>query len=161
MRAQYYRRRGYLVFKLDNRGSARRGLAFEAAIRHDMGNAEVADQAAGVAWLVSEGLTDPARVGIYGWSYGGYLSAMALMKASDVFAAAVAGAPVTSWDGYDSHYTERYMGRGGRGAGLASSILFTSILFVFRYTRNPSLGRYFVLQFFFWGVVFFSSRHLF
>ena len=66
MRAQYYRRRGYLVFKLDNRGSARRGLAFEAAIRHDMGNAEVADQAAGVAWLVSKGLADPARVGIFG-----------------------------------------------------------------------------------------------
>ena len=59
---------------------------------------------------VAEGLADPSRVGIYGWSYGGYLSAMCLAKAPDVFRCAVSGAPVTSWDGYDTHYTERYMG---------------------------------------------------
>ena len=111
MRAQYYRDHGYLVFKLDNRGSSGRGIAFEAAIKRDMGNVEVADQVAGIEWLVSRRLADPRRVGIYGWSYGGYLSAMALMKAPDVFSAAVAGAPVTFWEGYDSHYTERYMGR--------------------------------------------------
>ena len=109
MRAQYLRGLGYLVFKLDNRGSARRGLQFEGALRHDMGNIEVADQVDGVNWLVEQGLTDEKRVGIYGWSYGGYMSAMALAKAPETFQAAVAGAPVTSWDGYDTHYTERYM----------------------------------------------------
>ncbi|TFG95990.1 MAG: S9 family peptidase, partial [Myxococcales bacterium] len=110
LRAQYYRDHGFLVFKLDNRGSARRGLAFEGALRHDMGNIEVQDQVDGVRWLVEQGLADPERVGIYGWSYGGYLAAMALAKAPDTFRAAVAGAPVSSWDGYDTHYTERYMG---------------------------------------------------
>jgi dipeptidyl-peptidase-4 len=110
LRAQYYRNRGYLVFKLDNRGSARRGLAFEGALRHDMGNIELQDQVDGVKWLVEQGLADPERVGIYGWSYGGYLAAMALAKAPETFRAAVAGAPVSSWDGYDTHYTERYMG---------------------------------------------------
>ncbi len=110
LRAQYLRDRGYLVFKLDNRGSARRGLAFEGALRHDMGNAEVQDQVAGVEWLVDKGLADPKRVAIYGWSYGGYMAAMALARAPETFQVAVAGAPVTHWDGYDTHYTERYMG---------------------------------------------------
>jgi len=110
MRAQLFRAKGYLVLKLDNRGSARRGLAFEGAIQHKMGGIEIEDQVCGVKWLVQNQLADPERVGIYGWSYGGYMSAMALAKASDVFKAAVAGAPVTAWDGYDTHYTERYMG---------------------------------------------------
>jgi dipeptidyl-peptidase-4 len=110
MRAQYLRSLGFLVFKLDNRGSAWRGLAFEAALDRDMGNIEVQDQVDGVRWLVAQGLADPTRVGIYGWSYGGYLAAMCLMRAPDTFHVAVAGAPVTHWDGYDTHYTERYMG---------------------------------------------------
>lgn len=110
MRAQYLRSLGYVVFVLDNRGSARRGLMFEGAIKHDMGHHEVEDQQDGVAWLVEQGHTDSARVGIYGWSYGGYMSAMSLMRAPETFKVAVAGAPVTSWDGYDTHYTERYMG---------------------------------------------------
>ncbi len=110
MRAQYLRNLGFLVFVLDNRGSARRGLAFESAIKHDMGHAEVEDQVDGVRWLVAHGLADPNRVGIYGWSYGGYMAAMALATAPETFQAAVAGAPVTQWDGYDTHYTERYMG---------------------------------------------------
>jgi len=110
MRAQYLRSKGYLVLSVDNRGSARRGLHFEGAIKHDMGNLEVADQVAGVRKCIELGLTDAKRVGIYGWSYGGYMSAMALAKEPDVFAAAISGAPVTHWDGYDTHYTERYMG---------------------------------------------------
>ena len=110
LRAQYLRDHGYLVFKLDNRGAARRGLAFEGALRHDMGTVEVEDQVAGVEWLVAQGLTDPARVAIYGWSYGGYMAAMALARAPDTFKVGIAGAPVTHWDGYDTHYTERYMG---------------------------------------------------
>ncbi len=110
MRAQYLRENGFLVFVLDNRGSARRGLAFEGKIKHDMGNIEVQDQVDGVRWLVAQGLADPARVGIYGWSYGGYMSLMSLARASETFKVAVAGAPVTHYDGYDTHYTERYMG---------------------------------------------------
>ncbi len=110
MRAQYLRSLGFLVFVLDNRGSARRGLAFEGAIRWDMGHHEVEDQVDGVRWLVSRGLADPQRVGIYGWSYGGYLAEMCLLRAPEVFKVAVAGAPVSGRDGYDTHYTERYMG---------------------------------------------------
>ncbi len=110
MRRQWLRRLGYLVVVADNRGSAARGLDFEGAIRWDAGNLEVADQAAVVRELASRGLVDAERVGITGWSYGGYASAMALARAPDVFKVAVAGAPVTHWDGYDTHYTERYMG---------------------------------------------------
>ncbi len=110
MRAQLLASRGYLVFKLDNRGSARRGLAFEGALRHDMGNVEIQDQVDGVRWLANQGLADSHRVGIYGWSYGGYMAAMALARAPETFRLGIAGAPVTHWDGYDTHYTERYMG---------------------------------------------------
>jgi dipeptidyl-peptidase-4 len=110
LRAQYLRSLGFLVAVVDNRGSARRGHAFEAALYRNMGDVEVRDQADAVRELVARGLADPARVGIYGWSYGGYLAAMCLARAPDVFACACAGAPVTHWDGYDTHYTERYMG---------------------------------------------------
>ncbi|MEO7003406.1 MAG: DPP IV N-terminal domain-containing protein [Ktedonobacterales bacterium] len=109
LRIQYLRSLGYLVFQLDNRGSARRGVAFEGAIRRCMGTVEVDDQVDGVRWLVEQGLSDPQRVGVMGWSYGGYMALRCLEKAPDVFAVAVAGAPVTSWDGYDTAYTERYM----------------------------------------------------
>jgi len=110
MRAQRLAESGYAVLKVDNRGSAHRGLQFEGAIKYDMGNLEVDDQVAGVRHLVGMGVADPKRVGIYGWSYGGYMSAMCLFKRSDIFSVAVSGAPVTHWDGYDTHYTERYMG---------------------------------------------------
>jgi dipeptidyl-peptidase-4 len=110
MRRQWLRSLGYLVVVADNRGAAGRGLAFEGAIRWNAGDLEVRDQVAVVEALVERGLVDPARVAINGWSYGGYLSAMALARAPETFTAAVAGAPVTHWDGYDTHYTERYMG---------------------------------------------------
>ncbi|CAM9102650.1 unnamed protein product, partial [Phaeothamnion confervicola] len=110
MRAQWLRDLGFCVLKVDNRGSFRRGLAFEGWIKHCMGSVEVLDQEDAVRWLVGRGLADPARVGMYGWSYGGYLTAMSLCKAPQTFRVGVAGAPVTSWDGYDTHYTERYMG---------------------------------------------------
>jgi len=110
LRAQYLRQQGFVVAVLDNRGSTDRGLAFEGTLRHRMGTVEVDDQVRLVEALVADGLADPARVGIYGWSYGGYLSALCLARRPDVFRAACAGAPVTSWDGYDTHYTERYMG---------------------------------------------------
>ena len=109
MRAQYLRQRGFLVVACDNRGGVWRGKAFEDAVYRNLGDLEVQDQVAVVEQLVGEGLADRDRVGIYGWSYGGYLSAMCLARAPKVFKAAVAGAPVTHWDGYDTHYTERYM----------------------------------------------------
>lgn len=110
LRAQYLSQLGFLVFKMDNRGSARRGLVFEGALRHNMGDAEVQDQVDGVEWLVDQGLADPDRIGVYGWSYGGYMAVMCLARAPETFHVAVAGAPVAHWDGYDTHYTERYMG---------------------------------------------------
>jgi dipeptidyl-peptidase-4 len=109
LRAQYLAQRGFLVFKLDNRGSARRGLHFEGAIQRRLGSLEVQDQVDGVRWLMDRRLIDGGRVGIYGWSYGGYMAIMCLLTAPDVFKVAVAGAPVVDWDGYDTHYTERYM----------------------------------------------------
>ena len=110
MRVQYLRSLGYMVFSLDNRGSARRGVAFEAAIKHNMGDIEVRDQVDGVHWLIAQGLADPDRVGMYGWSYGGYMTLMCLSRTQDVFKMGVSGAPVVHWNGYDTHYTERYMG---------------------------------------------------
>lgn len=110
MRVQRLRSLGLAVVKCDNRGSSRRGLAFESAIRRRLGRLEVLDQVTAVRHLVKRGVADPTRVGIYGWSYGGYLAAMCLCRAPDIFHVAIAGAPVTSWDGYDTHYTERYMG---------------------------------------------------
>ena len=97
------------MIKCDNRGSFHRGLAFEGALQGDMGNIEVKDQECAARHFAKQGLVDMARVGMFGWSYGGYMSAMALCRAPKTFCCAVAGAPVTSWDGYDTHYTERYM----------------------------------------------------
>ena len=82
----------------------------EAAVKKNLGRFEVLDQVTAVRYLVMKRIADPLRVGIYGWSYGGYLAAMCLCRAPDVFSVGIAGAPVTSWDGYDTHYTERYMG---------------------------------------------------
>jgi dipeptidyl-peptidase-4 len=110
LQLQYLRRQGFLVLRLDNRGSARRGMEFESALYHHMGTVEVDDQVDGVRWLVQQGLADRSRVGVTGWSYGGYMTLMCMVKAADVFSVGVAGAPVTSWDGYDTAYTERYMG---------------------------------------------------
>ena len=106
---QYLRQQGFLVFRLDNRGSARRGIRFEGALKHKMGTVEVDDQVDGVRWLIEQGLADPERVGVFGWSYGGYMTLMTLTCAPDTFKAGVAGAPVIHWDAYDTAYTERYM----------------------------------------------------
>ncbi|PSS33001.1 Dipeptidyl aminopeptidase [Actinidia chinensis var. chinensis] len=110
MRAQYLRSKGILVWKLDNRGTARRGLKFEGALKYNAGRIDAEDQLAGAEWLIKQGLAKVGHIGLYGWSYGGYLSAMALARFPEVFSCAVSGAPVTSWDGYDTFYTEKYMG---------------------------------------------------
>ena len=110
LRAQYLAQHGFVVLKVDNRGSANRGLAFEGAIARNMGDIEVRDQVDGVRALAQRDYVDSERVGIYGWSYGGYMTLMSLLRAPGVFKVGVSGAPVTHWDGYDTHYTERYMG---------------------------------------------------
>jgi dipeptidyl-peptidase-4 len=100
---------GFLVWTLDNRGSWGRGHAFESVIFKDMGRAELADQLDGVSYLKSLPFVDPARIGLTGWSYGGYMTLYAMTHAPDAFKCAVAGAPVVDWKLYDTIYTERYM----------------------------------------------------
>ena len=107
---QVLAQQGYVIWQLDNRGSKGRGHAFETPIYHRTGKTELADQLEGVQYLVQQGFVDPARIGIYGWSYGGYMTLYSLLNAPDTFRAGIAGAPVTSWRNYDTIYTERYMG---------------------------------------------------
>ncbi|MGQ9634485.1 MAG: S9 family peptidase [Bryobacteraceae bacterium] len=102
--------RGYVIWKLDNRGMAGRGHVFETPLFRRFGRQELEDQKAGVQHLLSLGFVDPARVGIYGWSYGGYMTLYAMLNAPEIFQAGVAGAPVTDWRNYDTIYTERYLG---------------------------------------------------
>jgi len=106
---QYLAQHGYVVFALDNRGSGLRGTKFETALGLRMGGIEVQDQVRGAEFLRTLPFVDAKRIGIYGWSYGGYMTLMCLMQAPEVFAAGVAGAPVTDWALYDTHYTERYL----------------------------------------------------
>jgi dipeptidyl-peptidase 4 len=102
--------KGFVIFMLDNRGSSGRGHNFETPIYHHFGSAELADQVAGVKWLSKQPYIDSARVGIWGWSFGGYMTCEAMLRAGEVFKAGFAGAPVTDWRRYDTIYTERYMG---------------------------------------------------
>ncbi len=102
--------RGFVVWQLDNRGSTGRGHRFESAIWHDMGAHELSDQKEGIQYLLSLGFVDPQRIGLYGWSYGGYMTLYTVTHAPGLIKAAIAGAPVTNWRNYDSIYTERYMG---------------------------------------------------
>jgi dipeptidyl-peptidase-4 len=107
---QFYTRQGYVVFRIDNRGMANRGKRFEDVIYRQMGIPEVRDVLVGVDWLKAQPFVDGDRVGIQGWSYGGYMTLMTILQAPEgTFAAAVAGAPVTDWALYDTFYTERYM----------------------------------------------------
>ncbi|HEX3772262.1 MAG TPA: prolyl oligopeptidase family serine peptidase [Polyangiaceae bacterium] len=110
LRALRLVRSGIAVFKLDNRGTGGRGLAFEQGLARNFGHLEVDDQVRGVRHLIEAGVADASRVAIYGWSYGGYMAARCLFRAPTVFRAAVVGAPVVRWQEYDTAYTERYMG---------------------------------------------------
>lgn len=107
---QYFARKGYVVFSLDNRGIVRQGKAFQDEIHLQLGRVEVVDQMVGLDWLRRQNFVDAERIAIFGWSYGGYVSLMALAQNPDQFAAGVAVAPVTDWALYDTHYTERYLG---------------------------------------------------
>ncbi|EQD67297.1 dipeptidyl-peptidase IV, partial [mine drainage metagenome] len=99
-----------VVFTLDNRGMARRGRAFADAVYHRFGKVEVQDQTTGIDWLRRQPWVDPARIGVFGWSFGGYLTVMMLAQDSAQLAGGVAVAPVTNWRLYDTVYTERYLG---------------------------------------------------
>ncbi len=107
---QLFAQQGYVVFELDNRGSSNRAKRFEDPIFGRLGHVEVDDQLQGVAFLKQHAWVDPDRIGIFGHSYGGYMTLMCLCRAPGVFRAGVAVAPVTDWALYDTHYTERYLG---------------------------------------------------
>ena len=102
--------KGFVVWQLDNRGSLGRGHKFESVIYHNLGEQETKDQQEGIRYLIAQGYVDPQRIGMYGWSYGGYMTLFTVTHAPGLIKAAVAGAPVTNWRNYDSIYTERYMG---------------------------------------------------
>lgn len=107
---QVMAQRGFVIWQMDNRGSAGRGHKWESVVGRHFGRVELEDQKEGVAHLLSLGFVDAKRVGITGWSYGGYMTLTAMLHAPEVFRAGVAGAPVTDWRNYDTIYTERYMG---------------------------------------------------
>ncbi|MEM9599715.1 MAG: DPP IV N-terminal domain-containing protein [Pseudomonadota bacterium] len=100
---------GFVVFAIDGRGSTNRGKAFEDVLHRALGRAEVVDQTLGAEWLKQQDFIDPDRMGVYGWSYGGYMVLMMLGQ-TDLYASGVSGAPVTDWALYDTAYTERYLG---------------------------------------------------
>jgi len=100
---------GFLIAVIDNRGTRGRGKAFEEAVYLNLGIVDLADQVAAVRFLTQRPYIDAERVGIFGHSYGGYMSALAIVKRPDVFHVAVASSPVTDWRNYDTIYTERYM----------------------------------------------------
>lgn len=102
--------KGFIFFEIDNRGSANRGVAFESAIWRAMGSVEVADQKAGAQYLKSLPFVDGGKIATYGWSYGGYMTLKMLEADQGLYAAGISGAPVTKWELYDTHYTERYLG---------------------------------------------------
>lgn len=108
--SQFLVDQGYIYFEIDNRGSANRGVAFEKPIYRAMGSVEVDDQKAGADYLKSLPFVDDKRIATYGWSYGGYMTLKMLEANPGIYAAGIAGAPVTKWELYDTAYTERYLG---------------------------------------------------
>jgi dipeptidyl-peptidase-4 len=107
---QYLAESGATVVVIDNRGTGFRGLEFESAVNRHMGRNEVADQAAALRQLAERGAVDLARVGVVGGSYGGFMTIMAMALEPGIFSTGVAIAPVADMSGYDTAYTERYLG---------------------------------------------------
>ena len=105
----YLAQQGFIIFTLDNRGSANRGLDFEQAVFRNLGTLEVSDQMVGVNYLKSLPYVDPGRIGVQGWSYGGFMTISLMLREPDVFKAGVCGGPVTDWKYYEVMYGERYM----------------------------------------------------
>ncbi|MEE3145939.1 MAG: DPP IV N-terminal domain-containing protein [Bacteroidota bacterium] len=100
---------GYIVFTMDNRGSANRGFSFESQIHRNLGTLEIEDQMKGVSFLKSLKYVDPHRLAVHGWSYGGFMTTSLMLRKPDVFKVGVAGGPVTDWKYYEVMYGERYM----------------------------------------------------
>jgi dipeptidyl-peptidase 4 len=107
---QLMAQKGFIIFALDNRGSAGRGHLFEEPIHYRFGAQELSDQRDGVEWLKEQPYVDGTRIGIWGWSYGGHMTLHAMFDMPGVFKAGFAGGPVTNWRYYDTIYTERYLG---------------------------------------------------
>lgn len=105
----YLAQKGYIVFTLDNRGSANRGAAFEQIIHRSLGKYEMEDQLEGISFLKSRSFVDAQRIGVDGWSYGGFMSINLKLNHPELFKVAVAGGPVTDWSFYEVMYGERYM----------------------------------------------------
>ena len=105
----YMAQRGYLVYVQDNRGTENRGIAFEQAIHGQCGQAEMADQIEGVKMLMDLPYVDKDRIGVHGWSYGGFMTISLITNYPDIFKVAVAGGPVIDWKWYEVMYGERYM----------------------------------------------------
>ena len=106
---QMMAQKGYLVVSVDNRGTGARGQEFKKMTYQQLGKYETMDQIEAAKYLAKQPYVDADRIGIFGWSYGGYMSSLCLSKGADVFKTAIAVAPVTNWKWYDSIYTERYM----------------------------------------------------
>jgi dipeptidyl-peptidase-4 len=122
--SQWFAEQGFAVVVVDGRGTPGRGPAFERAVHGDLAGPVLDDQVDALQALAKDHPDlDLSRVGIRGWSFGGYLAALAVLRRPDVFHAAVAGAPVTDWSLYDTHYTERYLGRPGSDAYRRSSLI--------------------------------------
>ena len=105
----YMAQRGYVVFVMDNRGTTNRGLEFEQAIHRQCGKCEMADQIAGLEWLLAHPWCDRDRVGVHGWSYGGFMTISLMTNYPELFKVGVAGGPVIDWKWYEVMYGERYM----------------------------------------------------
>lgn len=117
---------GYIVFTLDNRGSANRGFAFESQIHRRLGTVEIEDQISGINYLKGLKYVDPNRLAVHGWSYGGFMTTSLMLRESDLFNVGVAGGPVTDWKYYEIMYGERYMDRPEENPkGYAGASLFT------------------------------------
>jgi dipeptidyl-peptidase-4 len=107
----YMAENGYIVYTQDNRGSSHRGLAFENSVHRQLGTAEMADQLDGLAWLKSQSWCDSTRVGVHGWSFGGFMTTSLMTRTPGKYKVGVAGGPVIDWSYYEVMYTERYMDR--------------------------------------------------
>ena len=105
----YMAQRGYIVYVQDNRGSQNRGLEYEQTIHRQCGQAEMADQMEGIRMLMELPFVDRDRIGVHGWSYGGFMTISLITSYPDIFKVAVAGGPVIDWKWYEVMYGERYM----------------------------------------------------
>ena len=101
--------KGYIVLCVDGRGTGYRGTKYKKATYKNLGKYEIEDQIAAAQWIGSQSFVDAGRIGIFGWSFGGYMASLAMTKGADVFKVGIAVAPVTTWRYYDTIYTERYL----------------------------------------------------